>query len=197
MPVTTEPAAAGSRVVAFYGDSYTLGVGATSESQRWSSIVCADRGWTEYNPSVDGLGFVRNRTVFGDGDLPDLIVRHAPSLVIVTMGLNDNFAHPASADRIAAQIPLDLGRLRTGLPEARIVVVEPFWYTDARPESVDIIGGWVRQAAAALRVDHIEGASHFIEGHPEWMAPDGLHPNDAGYAVIAARMSASLAKLGL
>jgi lysophospholipase L1-like esterase len=29
------------------------------------------------------------------------------------------------------------------------------------------------------------------------MASDGLHPNDAGYAAMAARMDAELTKLGL
>ena len=37
----------------------------------------------------------------------------------------------------------------------------------------------------------------WIEGHPQWMADDGLHPNDDGYAEMATRMSAELAKLGL
>src|SRR5580700_9199130 len=43
--------------VAFYGDSYTLGIGATSAARRWSTIICAERGWREFNPSVNGLGF--------------------------------------------------------------------------------------------------------------------------------------------
>ena len=54
--------------VAFYGDSYTLGTGASDESKRWSTIICQERGWSEFNPSVNGLGFVNNRCTFGDGD---------------------------------------------------------------------------------------------------------------------------------
>lgn len=184
-------------IAAFYGDSYTQGIGATDDSKRWSSIVSTDRGWTEFNPSVDGLGFVRNRDLFGDGDLPDLIIAKAPPLVIVTLGLNDNFAFEGSAPQIAEQIPLDLNRLQLALPLSRMVVVEPFWYTDVRPKSVEVISGWVKQAAVDVGAQHIGGASRWIEGHPEWMAADGLHPNDIGYSVIASRMSASLAKLGL
>ena len=52
-------------------------------------------------------------------------------------------------------------------------------------------------AAAAIGADYIPGASHWIEGHPGWMASDGLHPNDAGYAAMATRMDAELTKLGL
>ena len=76
-------------------------------------------------------------------------------------------------------------------------MVEPFWYTDDRPPSVDIIGGRVKTAAADIHPDYIPGASHWIEHHPEWMASDGLHPNDVGYAAIAKRMYAALAQLGI
>ncbi len=189
-------------MVAFYGDSYTRGTGATSPERRWSTIVAADRGWFEFNPSVDGLGFVNNRGggLAGPGvDLVDQIVDHepAPDIVIVTMGLNDNFSMPSRADEIEAAITDDLERLREELPSARLIVVEPFWYSDDRPESVEQIIGWVEDAAAEVGADHIAGASRWLEGHPEWMAADLIHPNDEGYAEMARRMDAELSELGL
>lgn len=190
-PVTGDP------VVAFYGDSYTLGTGASDPSLRWSTVICDERGWTEFNPSVNGLGFVNNRSAYGDGDLPDQIIAQNPDIVFVTMGLNDNFSFAFAADRIREQIGADLDRLRDALPDARFIVVEPFWYTDARPESVEVIIGWVREAADRIGADWVPGASRWIEGHPEWMASDGLHPNDEGYAEMARRMDAELQRLGL
>ncbi|KRE25899.1 SGNH/GDSL hydrolase family protein [Agromyces sp. Soil535] len=191
------PASDGAPIVAFYGDSYTRGTGASSPERRWSTIIAEDRGWYEFNPSVDGLGFVNNRG-FG-ADLIDQIVEHdpPPDIVIVTMGLNDNFSMPAGAGDIQAAIDADLERLREELPAARLVVVEPFWYTDERPDSVDRIIGWVEDAARRVGADHIDGASHWLEGHPEWMAADGIHPNDEGYAEIARRMDAELERIGL
>ncbi len=183
--------------VAFYGDSYTLGIGASSIGNRWSTIVCAERGWREFNPSVNGLGFVRNRRNFGDGDLPSQIIASHPDIVFVTLGLNDNFGFATDASRIRVQISTDLEYLRLALPMAQVIVVEPFWYTDERPDSLSVIGGWVRAAADFIDADHIEGASHWLEHHPEWMAADGLHPNDGGYAQLAQRMDAALAILGL
>ena len=191
------PPSDGAPIVAFYGDSYTRGTGASSPDRRWSTIIAEDRGWYEFNPSVDGLGFVNNRG-FGD-DLVDRVVEHdpPPDIVIVTMGLNDNFSMPAAADDIEAAIGADLQRLRSELPAARLVVVEPFWYTDERPDSVEVIIEWVASAADRVGADHITGASHWIEGHPEWMSADGIHPNDEGYAEIARRMSDELERLGL
>lgn len=195
-PSAEVPAGEGP-IVAFYGDSYTLGTGASSADNRWSTIISADRGWREVNPSVNGLGFVNNRPSVGDGDLPSVVIGVNPDIVFVTMGLNDNFSFDRAADDIQTQIGDDLARLDAALPAARFVVVEPFWYTDARPASVETIIGWVREAAADIDADYISGASHWIEGHPEWMATDGLHPNDAGYAAMAERMDAELAQLGL
>jgi len=182
-------------VVAFYGDSYTLGTGASDPRNRWSTVICAARGWVEFNPSVNGLGFVTNRG--RGGDLPALIVEQDPDLVFVTMGLNDNFSYDVAGTGIRDQIEADFEYLTAALPDARFVVVEPFWYTDDRPDSVEVIIAWVRDAAARFGADWIGGASHWIEGHPEWMAVDGLHPNDAGYAEMARRMEAELAALGL
>jgi lysophospholipase L1-like esterase len=189
----------GAKIAAFYGDSYTRGTGATSPDRRWSTIICAERGWYEFNPSVDGLGYVNNRGLALDGDLVDQIVDHdpPPDIVIVTMGLNDNFSMPHRADEIETAIGADLERLRDELPAARLVVVEPFWYTDDRPESVEQIIDWVEDATERVGADYIDGASRWLEGHPEWMADDIIHPNDEGYAEIAERMDEELERLGL
>lgn len=193
-----DPAASGP-VVAFYGDSYTLGTGASSPSKRWSTRISVERGWNEFNPSVNGLGFVNNRRAFGagSGDLPDLIIAQDPDIVFVTMGLNDNFSYDRAADRIHAQIDEDIDRLKAALPNARFIVVEPFWYTSARPESLDVISGWVRDAADRIGADYIPGASSWIQGRSGEMAMDGLHPNDSGYDSMTSDMDAALTKLGL
>lgn len=187
-------------VVAFYGDSYTLGTGASDPSLRWSTIISEDRGWREFNPSVNGLGFVNNRTNFGDGDLPTLVIESQPDIVFVTMGLNDNFSYDIRADLIHERITADLTRIRDALPDARIIVVEPFWYTDERPASLTTISGWIESAAASIDADWIPGASHWLDGHyagssDSWMAPDGQHPSDVGYRHMAEQMDAALSQL--
>ncbi|SMG13954.1 SGNH/GDSL hydrolase family protein [Agreia pratensis] len=188
----------GAPVVAFYGDSYTLGTGASDPSMRWSSIISADRGWNEVNPSVNGLGFVNNRDRLPDGgDLVDAVIASTPDILFVTMGLNDNFSMPERSDDVHRAIVADFAKLRGSLPETRIIVVEPFWYTDERPQSLATISEWVAAEAQSIGAESIGGASHWIEGHPEWMADDGLHPNDEGYAEIARRMSEELDRRGL
>ena len=194
---TATTAPAGSAVVAFYGDSYTRGTGASSRAARWSTIVSVERAWTEVNSSTNGLGFVNNRAGLPGPDLVDRVIAAKPDIVISTMGLNDNFVMPGRADDVRAAIDKDFTALKSALPHARFIIVEPFWYTDERPASVERIISWVRDAAAAIDADYIPGASHWMDGHPEWKAADNLHPNDVGYREIAVRMDAELAKLGL
>jgi lysophospholipase L1-like esterase len=191
------PANADGPLVAFYGDSYTLGTGASDLSLRWSTQISLDRGWREFNPSVNGLGFINNRRTFADDDLTAQIIAQQPDIVIVTMGLNDNFSFARAAADIEQQIDADLERLTSALPDARFVVVEPFWYTAERPESLAIISGWVRAAAGRYGADYIAGASDWIAGTDGLMAADGLHPNDEGYALMTRLMDEALSELGL
>jgi lysophospholipase L1-like esterase len=113
------------------------------------------------------------------------------------MGLNDNFSYGVAGEGIRDQIDADLQRLAAELPDARLIVVEPFWYTAERPDSLEVIIDWVHDAADAVDADWVPGASRWIEGHPEWMSADGLHPNDDGYAEMARRMDAALTELGM
>ena len=196
-PAPAPQATGDGPVVAFYGGSYPLGTGASDPSVRWSTRISESRGWVEVNPSVNGLGFINNRQVFGDGDLPSKIIEADPDIVFVTMGLNDNFSYSFAADAIEAQIDTDLRRLPEALPEARFIVVEPFWYTSERPPSVPIIIEWVRDAAERYGADYIPGASTWIQGREDEMAADGLHPNDDGYAEMTRRMDGALLELGL
>jgi lysophospholipase L1-like esterase len=192
-----DPAADDRPLVAFYGDSYTLGTGASDLSLRWSTQLAELRGWREFNPSVNGLGFINNRRSFADDDLPALIIAQEPDIVIITMGLNDAFSFDRAGAAIEQQIDADFARLTEALPDARFVVVEPFWYRPDRPASHLTVIRWVQEAAERYDLPYVAGASTWIAGAPGLMSADGLHPNDEGYALMLQKMDAALAELGL
>ncbi|WP_284231622.1 SGNH/GDSL hydrolase family protein [Arenivirga flava] len=196
-PAPSPPPEGDGPLVAFYGDSYTLGTGASDPSLRWSTLVSEERGWREFNPSVNGLGFVNQRDGRTD-DLVDLIVEQQPDIVIVTMGLNDAFSMDGAAERIRSAIDDDFDRFRDELPEARLIVSEPFWYLEeATPESRQV-AAWVAESADRVGAERMEGAATWLEGgSDEMMAADGLHPSDTGYKKIAEIMDEGLRELGL
>lgn len=74
----------------------------------------------------------------------------------------------------------DIARLTAALPDARFIVVDPFWCTDLRPDSVEMIIGWVKDAAANIGAGYIPGASHWIEGIPRGWPAMGSTPTMRG-----------------
>ena len=185
-----DPIPAGS-TVAFYGDSLTFGLGATSPADRWSSLLCARRGWVEVNPSVSGLGFVAARA---GTDLPAQIIAADPALVIVALGHNDLLLLDAQGPAVKAAIDADLAGLRAALPAARLVVLALFSPLTFEPPQVTAVNGWLRAASAEAGATFVPKSSHWLVGHPDWTV-DGIHFSDAGNAAIADLMDAELARL--
>jgi lysophospholipase L1-like esterase len=189
-----DPIAEGS-VVAFYGDSYTFGEQASTPSARWSSVLSEQQGWVEENAGVNGLGFVANRA--GTDAVQQVIDAH-PDLIIVTMGLNDTFIAADNADALTTAIHDDLARFRSEAPQARLVVVEPFWIPGAQSPGFALVADAVKAAAAEADAEYVAGAGDWLADHPEWRSDDQYqHPNDAGYAELARRMTLALEKLGV
>lgn len=189
-----EPMAEGS-VVAFHGDSYTFGEQASSSAARWSTLLSEEQGWVEENASLNGLGFVANRA--GTDAVQDVIDAD-PDLIIVTMGLNDTFIAEAQLEELTAAIHDDLARFRAEAPNARLVVVEPFWIPAPVSPGFTLVADAVKAAAEEVHAEYVSGAGDWLTDHPEWRADDEYqHPNDAGYAELARRMTIELEKLGV
>ncbi|MGB3908886.1 MAG: SGNH/GDSL hydrolase family protein [Pseudolysinimonas sp.] len=187
---TSDPVPAGS-VAAFYGDSLTMGLGATSPEQRWASLLSARRGWTEVNPSIPGLGFVQAR---GGLDLPAQIVEARPDVVFVTLGINDLWLVESDGASVETAIASDLERLRAGVPDARILVFALFSPLAAEPPQATVMNGWLRASAAQVGATFVTKSSHWLVDRREWTV-DGIHFNDAGNAAIADLMDAELRRL--
>lgn len=185
-----DPVPAGS-TVAFYGDSLTVGLGASSPAQRWSTLLCASRGWTEVNPSVSGLGFVKGR---GTTDLPGRIVASGADLVLVALGHNDLLLLDERGSELEAAITADLLALRAGLPDACIVVFALFSPLPFEPRQVTTLNGWLRVAAEAVDGVFVSASAGWLVGHPDWTI-DGIHFSDAGNAAIAALVDAELRRV--
>ncbi len=186
-PVTRRPPLPPGSVVAFYGDSLTSGVGASSPSMRWPTLVCERRDWMEVNPSLPGLGFVQSRE---GTDLPATIIAADPDAIVVALGLDDQLLVDSIPDRVRDAIATDFQRLRAGAPDAHILVVLPMTVMSIQPPQLVTLERWLRASAAAVGAPVIE-TGDWMPGRTD-LTTDGTHFNDAGQRHVARLMDAAI-----
>ncbi|MGH3531578.1 MAG: Rv0518 family GDSL lipase [Mycobacterium sp.] len=180
--------------VAVIGDSYTAG---TDEggvgSKAWTSrtwLTLAQQG-VQITPDVASEGRA-GYLVRGDhgsvfADLTARAVHPDDALVVFFGSRNDEGTDPLQLAGIAHDT-FDLAR-RTA-PSAKLLVIGPPWPTADPPFDIlyvrDTLASQARYAGAAFADPIGEG---WFAGRPDLIAPDGIHPNDAGHAYMAERIA--------
>ena len=185
-PVRPTAGASGSSppapVVAFLGDDWTSGTGASDLDKRFSTLVSAELHLTEKNLGVAGCGYAMLGRAGGDylSRVPQVVATD-PAMVVVSGGRNDvdtNLAFAAAHAKRLFQL------LRSRLPEAVVVAVPPMWGDGKPPTALHKLARSVKQAVTKAG-GHYVGGTDPLRGHPGYMA-DADHPDDDGYAAIAA-----------
>lgn len=194
--------------VAFLGDSYTFGVGATEPTDGYAYLVAKHENWNASVVGLPGSGYVRV-AIRDNKDISAglaAVIAAQPQVVVVECGHNDAMPRVAYTRTKAAAIR-DLTALRAALPAAKIVVVGPIWlngYPDHKALYVrNAIHQAQREIPGTLWIDPI--AQHWFTG--SWTKRTGDdatminyaagHPNNLGYAHIAALLEADLQRLGV
>ncbi len=187
---TTTPTTAAPTPVrlAFLGDDYTAGSGASSPSAGWTARVSAALDVTATTVAADGAGYAQT----GAGgrsyqDLVDEVAAAKPQIVVVSGGRNDVTHSPAQV-RLAAQKVF--ANLRTLLPDAKIVAIAPWWGDSQHPSKLTKVVTAVQSAVEAVHGVYLDIADA-LTGHPNWMA-DLADPNDRGYRAIARSVTGPL-----
>ena len=172
-------------VVAFLGDDFTGGAGATSNALRWTSLVAADLGWTEKNFGFGGTGYSTGGTLAGGAPYTARIAAlaaTAPSIVIVAGGRFD-IESPNGPTKIKAGVTATFTALRAALPNATIIAESPLWPLTKTPATLALVATDVKAAVAAVHGRYLDIGQPLF-GLPADVGPHSL-PNDAGYAVLA------------
>lgn len=178
-------------VVAFLGDDWTAGIGATSEAKRFTTLTCGQLDLTERNFGVDGTGYAKSSAAGGAYDSRvDAVVAAHPQVVVVSGGRNDRDDSAATAARAAHEL---FTTLHKRLPHAELIAVAPFWGDSDLPPEIVALAGAVKSAVTAAGGSYLDLPDP-IHGHPDFMADAG-DPNNAGYAAIAAALESRLAPL--
>jgi len=191
MPIVQTPTAGTPVKVACVGDSITAGVGSSKEQSNYPSLLAdlLGPGYTVANFGESGATLLKN------GDSPykqrGSYARSAaflPNVVIILLGTNDskpqNWAHKTefAADYAAlmdyyAALPTHpklFACLPTPVPKPNYGINEP-----AVLEELPLI----RQAALLKGATIIDVHSRMPSDNADFV--DGVHPNDAGYVLLA------------
>jgi hypothetical protein len=189
-PVSSSPSAAPTSsapalpVVAFLGDDFTQGAGATSPQTRWSSLVAEQYGWDEKNFGAAGSGYSTGGTAGGTPYTARVaaLAATAPAIVVVAGGRFD-IESPNGPTKIKTQVTATFRALRAALPEAVIIAESPVWPLTKPPITLALVAADVKAAVAAV------GGRYLDVGEPLFglSADAGPHslPNDAGHDALA------------
>ncbi|WP_293054286.1 GDSL lipase [Mycobacterium sp.] len=179
--------------LAVIGDSYTTGTREGGRGpQSWTSRAWAtlERQGVQVAPDVAAEGRA-GYGVPGDhgsvfGDLAAKAVHSDDVLVVFFGSRNDQGTDP---DLLAEKAHDAFDLVRRAAPSARLLVIGPPWPTADAPADVlrvrDVIADQSR-AAGATFVDPI--AENWFVGRSDLIGADGVHPNDAGHAYMAAKI---------
>jgi lysophospholipase L1-like esterase len=117
-------------------------------------------------------------------DAAKVLVSGDVSAVVIFGSRYDVYAAPDAVRQAATET---YGAVRNAAPDAALLVVGPTWPGDAPPPELLTTRDMVRDAAAeagAVFIDPIQ-EGWFAEDPGKFMAPDNVHPSDAGHERIA------------
>ena len=179
--------------VLFLGDSLT---------HRWDEVPENHTIWMRNFDRFDALnaGINGDRTEhllwrIQQGNLDN----QKPRVIVLLIGTND-LGHGRSPEEVAEGIRRVLLKLREMLPETRILL-EGLWpRTDRARFGTEIaeVNRRIKQCSDNVFVVYIEPGRRLLDRQgrlPRDRAPDGLHPNAAGYEIVSPEIAQPLAAL--
>jgi len=201
---TAVPTRTPAKKVVAIGDSYSAGTGASSPSLGWVSIMSRTRDWNVTNLARGGTGYVSSVQVNAQNacgldycpSYPEMIadaVKISPQVVVVAGGRNDAKVQPSDE---AAAIHDFYSQLHAALPQATIVALNPWWDDAGAPASLELMKAAVADAAAAAGGKFVDSGQP-LDGKPELLTTDSVHPNDKGHAALAKATSTVFTTAGL
>lgn len=171
-------------VVAFLGDSYSKGIGASTNGKRWTTLVSAAMGWSELNLAEGGSGYTTSylgqKTDYAIK--LDVIAAAQPDIVVVSGGRNDYEAGTAGVTGAVAVSLFEA--VKAAAPNTKVIVTSPIWDSTEPPADFATLIDGVKAATAKAEARYLDIGEPLAD-HPDMMDPDGLHPNDAGHRTIA------------
>jgi lysophospholipase L1-like esterase len=179
--------------VLFFGDSYTLGTGASSPQAGYAPLTAAALGWRTDLEAVGGTGFVaRAEEGLAYPQRAATLPVARPALVVVEGGLNDVLLREDPA-AVAAAAQDTVALFRQRWPDVPLVVLGPVPVPKADRALLRDVDARLAAVVGADRYVSPRQLGWPISGYA---TDDGIHPDDAGYQVLADSFVTALRSLG-
>lgn len=197
------PTVSPAPIVAFIGDSYAAGAGATILKYRFTEDLSILRDWTQINLARGGTGYVTSigPDVSKDfcgldycanyDEMVELVAQYRPTTVVVSGGRND--LGQESSSEYPRRVADFYAHLRESLPSANIIAISPLslWDASDPPEGLVQMGEVIRSAVEVVDGTYVDVGQPLL-GRWDLMSPDSKHPNNAGHGAIAAAIHAAI-----
>lgn len=182
-----------------YGSSITHCQQADGPTQTWPALVAAANNW-----QLSNFGFAGECQL--DPVAADTIRQTPADLISLCVGINSYNAAVFSGRSYGPALQGFIKTVRAAHPQTPIVVITPVLSLPRENKANDV--GWTlvdyRHATASVvatmqqgdpRLHVIDGAAVLTEQEARDRMPDTLHPDTAGYAIMAERLAPRLAAL--
>jgi lysophospholipase L1-like esterase len=187
----TPPARPGTRWVA-YGDSITEGFSAGDSYKNYPSLVGVAKDWEVVNMGFGWRGIKDSGATGADGTVVGGL---GADVISVMMGYNDAAAG-LSAANYRAYMEAFVAKVRDIDGSVPIYLISPIYSTN----NGTTLGGY-RDELIDFVNDSTDPRLYFIDGlalginssNSGTYLTDGIHPNDAGFALIASNLAGQLA----
>ncbi|AUZ05929.2 MULTISPECIES: GDSL-type esterase/lipase family protein [Vitreoscilla] len=182
-----EQALSQNSTVLILGDSLTQGVGASSKTMAYPSLLAQSSGWNVINGGVSG-----NTSAQALERLPDLLSEYQPELVIISIGGND-FLQQKPNTETRANISQSIQLSQQNGAKVLLVAVPYLSLAAAigHPSDHDMY----EQLAKEHQVYLLQDAWSDVLGDEDLRA-DTVHANDAGYAKFHTTLVKKLEQIG-
>lgn len=182
---TSSPSPSPQLVMAVLGDSIASGSSYGGRGANgWPYIAAQQLGLRSALCAQPATGYTVDDQIGNGKAYPariNCVLEVKPDIVIVEGSRND--VDGAATRTAATEV---LGKLRQGLPQARFLVIGPFYLdkTDGRTTPVNEA---VKAAAASLGLTYVDTikAGWFTGSARQFVALDGIHPTEEGHRYLA------------
>ena len=183
---------AGKNIV-FFGDSWTVGSGATSTSQGFAPVMANRLDMTQFNYGVGGAGFLRSGNQIitqvntANSDMSST-EKNNTAIVFIFGGVNDWRNSTGSIDSMATAIKTVCDTCHNQYKNAKIVVA---LCNTMNLNITDTFRHWMYyfryylQQNCAYPIQIIKNVENIISGRSGCYVSDNLHPSTTGHAILA------------